>query len=113
ELVYCFRDARCVVGILNLENIPADTILERFRHALFESIPLEPELAFVAAGLFGMVDAVEVEFPGVGAAKDGRLNWNLVANFPPKASGGFGIGDRSLAVLYEIRPLIVGHLEFR
>ena len=48
-----------------------------------------------------------------GAAEEGRLDGNPVADFPAEALGGFCPGDGARAIFHEVSPLIVGNDEFR
>ena len=105
-------NARSVVGVVELENIPADVAFEALGHALFEEVPLKPELAFVAAGFVGVIDAVESEVPDLRGAEESVLDGYAIADFPAEALGGLCAGDGAGAILDEVGPLIVGDGEF-
>ena len=52
HIVNGLGDARGIVRIVQPEDVPANISFEALRHALFEIVPLEPELAFVILGRF-------------------------------------------------------------
>ena len=58
-------DTHGVVGTVELQDVPADVALDDGRDALVEVFPLEPELSFVATARSVVVNAVEIEFPGL------------------------------------------------
>src|SRR5262249_4850166 len=102
---------RRVVWIVQFQHIPAHVALHAVRHALLEKLPLEPELALVAAYFVGVVDAVEREFPVVAGAEEGILDRDAVADFPAETLCRFCSGDRAGAIFYKIVPLIIRNAE--
>src|SRR6266446_31968 len=101
-----------LVGTIELEDVPADLALDEGRHAFVEVFPLKPELAFIAAWFVAVINAIEIEIPiAVGAVKR-VLDGDAVANLPAKTLCGSRANNRSLAVLDEVLPLVLGHDEF-
>ena len=64
HIVNCLGNARGVVRVIQPEDVPANISFEGLRHALFEIVPLEPELGFVILWPLSVIDAVDVEIPG-------------------------------------------------
>jgi len=84
-----FGDAHGGIRTIQLDDVPPDIALEILGHALFEIIPLKPELTLVAAGAFTMVDAVEIEVPRARATKEGTLDGMRSPTFQPKRAAVF------------------------
>src|ERR1035441_6367891 len=75
-------------------------------------MPLKPELALVAARMFAVIDAVQVEFPGTRGAITDVLDGDAVPDFPAEALSGFSAGDGALPVFYKVLPLVIGDNQF-
>src|SRR6267378_5789750 len=110
-LINCFGNADGIVGAVELKDVPADLALDKRGHAFVKVFPLKPELAFVAARLIAVINAIEIEIPGAVRAIKRILDRDAVANLPSEALRGSRADYRSLAVLDEILPLIFGHDE--
>jgi len=59
-----FCDAYRVIWTVDPQNVPANLPFDCLRDALFEVIPLKPELGFVILRTLAVINAVENEFPG-------------------------------------------------
>src|SRR6266404_3190672 len=100
-----------IVGAVKLKHVPADLALDEGRHTFVKIFPLKPELAFIAARLIAVINAIEIEIPGAVGAIKRILDGDTVAHFPSEALRGSRADYRSLAILDEILPLIFGHDE--
>src|SRR6266403_114491 len=110
-LVNGFGNADGIVRAVEFKDVPADLALDKRRHAFVEVFPLKPELAFIAARLIAVINAIEIEIPGAVGAIKRILDGDTVAHFPSEALRGSRADYRSLAILDEILPLIFGHDE--
>src|ERR1035441_502750 len=109
HVVDSLGDAHRIIGTVEFHHVPAGVALERCRHTFFEIVPLEPELALVAARALAVIDAVQDELPSAGSTIADILDGDAVADFPTETFGGFRAGDGALAVLYEVLPLVIGN----
>src|SRR5580704_17739927 len=101
--------ANRVVRGVQFQDPPAGLALNLLRNIFIEIIPLEPELAFVAAFLVIGVNPVKVEFPGFGRTVKRVLQRNAVTHLPLEALGEIPPSNRTLTIVNEIFPLIVGN----
>src|SRR5712664_1673756 len=101
-----------IIGDIQLENVPSDLALDEGRHTFVKIFPLKPELAFIAAGFVAVIYAIEIEIPSAVGAVKRVLDGDAVANLPAKTLCGSRANNRSLAVLDEVLPLVLGHDEF-
>src|SRR5882724_4696505 len=97
-----------IVGAVKLKHVPADLALYKRRHAFVEVFPLKPKLAFIAARLIAVINAIEIEIPSAVGAIECVLDRDSIANLPAEALRDLRADNRSLAVLDEILPLIFG-----
>src|SRR5258708_12633486 len=103
------RAAHGVVGFIELEDVPARRTFQPIFHAigniLVKVFPLKPELAFVAICFLGMVNPLEIKFPGSRRAIQSVLEGTSVPPLPSKPLPPLGPCIPPRLILHETIPL--------